>query len=86
MIDPVMKVDEKIVAFMNDKEAFRAYQMKKQAMSDWTSAINHARREGILEGKLEVKWEVASKMKKCGVSPAQIAEATGLSIEEIEKL
>jgi predicted transposase/invertase (TIGR01784 family) len=82
MTDPVMKVDEKIVAFLNDKEAFRAYQMREMAMSDWTSGINHAKREG----RLEVKREIARNLKKIGVPFEQIAQATGLSVEEIEKL
>jgi predicted transposase/invertase (TIGR01784 family) len=64
--------------------------MREMAMSDWTSGINHARREGRQEGrqegKLEEKQEIASKMKKRGVSFDQIAEDTGLSIGEIEKL
>jgi predicted transposase YdaD len=33
-----------------DKEALRAYQMRAMAMSDWTSGINHARREGMEKG------------------------------------
>jgi hypothetical protein len=33
----------------NDKEALRAYQMREMALSDWTSAVNHARREGTTE-------------------------------------
>ena len=53
-----------------------------------------ARREGLAEGKAEGKAEgrqeekhsIALNLKKLGVSIEQIAFATGLSIEEIEKL
>jgi flagellum-specific peptidoglycan hydrolase FlgJ len=42
----IQKADEKIRRVLSDKEAFRAYQMREQAMSDYTSTINYARREG----------------------------------------
>ena len=38
------------------------------------------------EGKTEGKLEVAKKMKSKGLSPKDIAELTGLSENEIEKL
>jgi predicted transposase/invertase (TIGR01784 family) len=43
---------------------------------------NHAREEGRQEGQREI----ASKMKKRGIPPDQIAEDTGLSVEDIAKL
>jgi predicted transposase/invertase (TIGR01784 family) len=61
-----------------DKEALRAYQMREMALSDWTSGLNHARREGI--------QEVARNLKKIGVPLEQIAQGTGLSIEDIARL
>jgi predicted transposase/invertase (TIGR01784 family) len=42
--------------------------------------------EGITEGKIEGKSEVARNLKSKGFSAEVIAEATDLSIEEIEKL
>ena len=48
------------------------------------------REEGMTKGREEGreagKKEVARKMKKMGISPEQIAEFTGLSQQEIEKL
>jgi hypothetical protein len=35
---------------LKDKEVLRAYGMRQMALSDWTSGINHARREGMKEG------------------------------------
>jgi predicted transposase/invertase (TIGR01784 family) len=48
------------------------------ALSDWTSGINYAREEGIKE--------VARKIKSRGRSFEEIAEDTGLSLEEVAKL
>ena len=42
--------------------------------------------EGKAEGRQEEKHSIALNLKKLGVSIEQIAFATGLSIEEIEKL
>ncbi|MDR2070644.1 MAG: hypothetical protein LBP81_04405, partial [Treponema sp.] len=35
---------------LSDKEALRIYQMREMGLSDWTSGLNHARREGMKEG------------------------------------
>ncbi len=42
--------------------------------------------EGIIKGKIEGKIEVARNLKKLGVDKKMIAQGTGLSIEEIERL
>jgi predicted transposase/invertase (TIGR01784 family) len=42
--------------------------------------------KGKAEGKAEEKIEIARNMKKMGLKINQIAEATGLSIEEIKPL
>ena len=42
--------------------------------------------EGKIEGKLEEKREIATKLISMNIPINQIAEITGLSIEEIEKL
>jgi predicted transposase/invertase (TIGR01784 family) len=65
-----------------DKEALRAYQMREMALSDWTSGLNHARREGKREGI----QEIARNFKKIGVPLEQIAQGTGLSVEDIARL
>ncbi|MDR1445200.1 MAG: Rpn family recombination-promoting nuclease/putative transposase [Treponema sp.] len=86
----IRKAEEKMANVSGDKEALRAYQMREMALSDWTSGINHAREEGMREGlqagKREGMQEIAVKMKKRGVSAGQIAEDTGLSVEDIAKL
>jgi predicted transposase/invertase (TIGR01784 family) len=66
----------------SDKDELRAYQMRIMALSDLTSGLNHAREEGIQEGALKI----ASNMKKRGVPIDQIAEYTGLSVEDLARL
>ena len=62
----------------SDKETLRIYQMRKMALSDYTSGINHAKRE--------TATEIAKNLLKMGLSLEQISEGTGLSIEIIKKL
>jgi predicted transposase/invertase (TIGR01784 family) len=47
-----------------------------------TTGLNPAREEG----KLERNLEIALSFKKLGVPVEQIAQGTGLSIEEIKRL
>jgi predicted transposase/invertase (TIGR01784 family) len=82
----IRKAEERLAYVSSDKEALRAYQMREMAMSDWTSGINHARREGRQEGRLEGQREIALKMKKRGLPLDQIAEDTGLSVADVINL
>jgi predicted transposase/invertase (TIGR01784 family) len=78
----IRKAEEKMGDISRDKEALRVYQMREMALSDWTSGVNHARKEGKQEGMREV----ARNFKKMGIPVEQIARGTGLSVEEIAKL
>ena len=44
------------------------------------------RMEGLMEGRMEERLANARNFKKMGVSPDIIAQATGLSLEEINGL
>ena len=50
------------------------------------TAKNEGKNEGKAEGKAEEKREIARNLKKIGLGLAQIIEATGLSLEEVERL
>jgi predicted transposase/invertase (TIGR01784 family) len=78
----IRKAQERVEHIAIDKEALRAYQMREMALSDYTSGINYAKREG----KREAQTGIARKMKSGGVPAEQIAEYTGLSPGEIERL
>jgi predicted transposase/invertase (TIGR01784 family) len=47
----IKKAQEKIIHVSRDKEVLRAYQMREMALSDFTSGMNSARREGIAIGE-----------------------------------
>jgi predicted transposase/invertase (TIGR01784 family) len=78
----IRKAEEKMVYVSQDKEALRAYQMRQMALADWTNGLNHAREEGEQNKAIEV----ARNFKKMGISIEQIAQGTGLSVEDIAKL
>jgi predicted transposase/invertase (TIGR01784 family) len=82
----IQKADAKIRRVLSDKEAFRAYQMREQAMSDYTSTINFARREGRQEGIRETSVTIAKEMKANNLPFDTIQKYTGLSTDEIERL
>ncbi|MEN5380355.1 PD-(D/E)XK nuclease family transposase [Sphingobacterium kitahiroshimense] len=74
-----------------DKMAYEAsLKHKRDAENTYSTAqrIGHDRglKEGIAQGQYQKAIETALKFKKMGLSVEQIAEGTGLTIEEIEKL
>lgn len=48
--------------------------------------FNKGKKEGIEEGKVEKAMEIAKKLKLKGMSTAVVAEISGLSLEEAEKI
>jgi predicted transposase/invertase (TIGR01784 family) len=82
----IKKAEERVTYVSNDKEALRAYQMRQMALSDYTSGLNHAHREGLKEGKKEGVKGVAKNLKAAGESIDRIAQLTGLPMDEIIKL
>ncbi|MEN5059022.1 hypothetical protein ABE443_26330, partial [Sphingobacterium kitahiroshimense] len=78
-----------------DKMAYEAsLKHKRDAENTYSTAqrLGHDRglkeglKEGIAQGQLQKAIETALKLKKMALSVEQIAEATGLTIDEIEKL
>jgi predicted transposase/invertase (TIGR01784 family) len=78
----IQKAQERMSYICGNKEELRAYQMREMALSDWTSGVNHARREGKQEGI----QEIARNLKAMGLPAGQIAKATGLTEKQIEEL
>jgi predicted transposase/invertase (TIGR01784 family) len=50
------------------------------------TAFDEGKLEGILEGELQGKRAVAKQLKASGVGVEILAQATGLTITEIEQL
>ena len=80
------------------KEERAQYEYEWKVYNDYYNSLDHAeekgraegRAEGLAEGRAEgelmKQLEIAKKMKAMGLPPESIAQATGLSIEEIEAL
>jgi predicted transposase/invertase (TIGR01784 family) len=79
-------MQKKIDWINGDPVLLRSYLKYEKAASDEITRINGARREGRQEGRKEEKREIARNLKGIGVSVDQIAQGTGLSVEEIATL
>ena len=62
------------------------FAVEKGMKKGMEEGLQKGKAEGKAEGRQEEKHSIALNLKKLGVSIEQIAFATGLSIEEIEKL
>jgi len=82
MDNAILKADERQDHILSDEEALRLYEMRQKSHWDYLSGTNYARREG----REERSMEIARKMKARGYPLDAIAEDTGLTPEEIEKL
>ena len=74
-----------------DEETRRLAFVRERALRDEVSFLNDAKREGLQEGEQlgieENKRETTHNLLKLGVlNDEQIAEATGLAVDEIAKL
>ena len=77
-----------------DPESLRYYQMREMGLSDMTSRINYARKEGRLEGekegqlkgKIEGKIEIAKNMLHEGMEIPLVSRMTGVDIDTITAL
>jgi predicted transposase/invertase (TIGR01784 family) len=102
MDNAIQAANERMVYVTGDKEAIRAYERRKMALSDYVSTINYARDEGYAKGIVKGmekgrlkgreegiekgRIEGARNLKALGVSVDIISKATGLPPEKIEKL
>jgi predicted transposase YdaD len=77
-----------------DKEMLHAYQMREMALSDFTSGMNHARREGIAIGEQRGEQRGITIGEQRGITIGEqrgIAKIvvslrnTGLPVEDIAK-
>ena len=77
-----------IAGFPEDKRIKYEQEMndEKRLRSEYNTARRMGMEEGLEKGREEARLESARKLKQMGVAAEIIAEATGLSIEEICKL
>jgi predicted transposase/invertase (TIGR01784 family) len=63
-----------------------AYDRHMENIMIQNDVLYTSRQEGLIEGKAESQRQIASNFKKQGASAELIAQCTGLSVEEIERL
>lgn len=68
------------------EEQLRGYEKFWDVISVEKTLFNSGKREGLAEGLAEGKIEMARNLKKMRIPVATIAEASGLTPEEIERL
>lgn len=84
---PVFKKLEEIADLASlSREERRLYDAEIKAYRDRLAELGTAKRDGEKIGRRKGKIEVARNMKARGLDTAFIAETTGLSAEEVEKL
>lgn len=69
-----------------DKDSIARYREFEKRMYDETSALNSAKREGMQEGEIKAKYDLARKSILKGLPISLISELTGLSEDEIKRL
>ena len=80
-----MEFNEWINKYVNDEET-------KELLAKWSDYIaenkgyEEGKEEGIEEGSKQKAYEIAKKLLYLNIALEDISKATGLSIEEIEKL
>jgi predicted transposase/invertase (TIGR01784 family) len=68
----IEKAETKLRTISQDDETLRIYEMREKALSDWTSGVNHAKREGEVEGIKKV-----IDLLKSGKTPEEIIRDYG---------
>jgi predicted transposase/invertase (TIGR01784 family) len=74
----IEKAETKLRTVSQDEETRRIYELREKAMSDWTSGINHAKRER--------SQEIARNMIVDGEPIEKIIRYTNLTHEEVKNL
>ena len=61
-------------------------EMREKARMDEDSRLQHAEQQGIEEGKVKEKINIAKNLLNMNMPLEQIAQATEFTVEEIQKL
>lgn len=83
--DVHMQAAMKTLQYVSADDVTRqVYEARLKTLNDRNSEISAAKEQGIEEGAKQAKIEMAKNLLSMQLSIGQIAQATGLSIEEIE--
>ena len=72
--------------FIRSRLMMREYEKKEIYQYDKQITLKEERQEGRKEGRKERNYAIAKTLKQMNMDNASISKATGLPIEEIEKL
>ena len=76
--------------FTRDPDLLRDYFIDLRDRLDYENSFKWARADGLEQGRAEGeargRADTARNLLRMGLAPSQIAEATGLSLDEIEAL
>ena len=84
----IQKANNRLNFLSQDKEFLHQAHLREIALSDFTTAMNDAKNEGKEEADKKAhadKLDTSLKLIKRGLKIEDIAEDTGLSVDEIEK-
>ena len=94
----IERLEDGVRTFFRKRGNLALYRMRERAETDYRSNLKFAVQEamtegesrgrdlGRLEGRLESRVETARRMLDMSLSPSQISQATGLSLDEVEAL
>lgn len=85
MDSAIRKANERLNYLSTDKDFLHQVHLREISLSDFNSAINNAKDEGIIKGKLEEKYEIAKSLLDV-LDVETIAKKTKLTVEEVEAL
>ena len=81
MDSAIETAEERMVYVTGDKEAIRAYERRLMGLSDYNSAINYAREEGLEKGRVEGHAEGRNEERLRLLEMLDL----GLPVEEIKR-
>ena len=82
----VQRAEEREIAFAEGIERGIERGIEQGIERGFEQGIERGIERGFSEGSYQTKRETAVAFKRLGIDIAKIAEGTGLSVEEIEKL
>ena len=86
MDSAISKAQERLDFVTQDKDVLREYHLREMALSDWTTGINAATENGIVQGAMQKQIEMAKKMLNDGLPVEVIHKYTDLDVETIQSL
>ena len=82
----IKEANENYNVLTGDAELKRLEEVRMFAYMEEQAALSTAKKEGLSEEKKESQLEIAKKLLNLNLDIKKISKATGLSIDEIQKL